>query len=182
MTVIEPRALPATIPARNRTHSNALAISLHCILYTVVQKNAPNLADYNCNPVQSIFIIFSKLFVNDHKSCLTNRSFRYAAPHLWNKLPPSLRVPCQSATTECSPPLPGSDSTPKSVVGMSHRVFHSRLKTHLLPFDPFPRNRPLSNGLISRFLCYTCTEVSGVENIGQCGRLSQLSWLLGALK
>ena len=28
---------------------------------------------------------------------ITNRSFRYAAPHLWNKLPPSLRVPCQSA-------------------------------------------------------------------------------------
>jgi len=24
-------------------------------------------------------------------------------------------------------------------------------------------------------------EVSGVENIGQCGRLSQLSWLSGAL-
>jgi len=24
-------------------------------------------------------------------------------------------------------------------------------------------------------------EVSGVENIGQCGRLSQLSWLFGAL-
>jgi len=23
---------------------------------------------------------------------ITNRSFRYAAPHLWNKLPPSLRV------------------------------------------------------------------------------------------
>ena len=38
-----------------------------------------------------------------------------------------------------------------------------------------------SNGLISRFLSSTCTEVSGVENIGQCGILSQLSWLLGAL-
>jgi len=25
------------------------------------------------------------------------------------------------------------------------------------------------------------TEVFGIENIGQCGRLSQLSWLLGAL-
>jgi len=25
------------------------------------------------------------------------------------------------------------------------------------------------NGLISRFLSSTCTEVSGVENIGQCG-------------
>jgi len=35
--------------------------------------------------------------------------------------------------------------------------------------------------LISRFLSRTCTEVSGVENIGQCGRLSQRSWLLGAL-
>ena len=37
--------------------------------YTVVQKNAPNSADYNYDPVQSILIIFSKLFVNDHKSC-----------------------------------------------------------------------------------------------------------------
>ena len=58
-------------------------------------------------------------------------SFRYAASHLWNKLPPSLRVPCRSATSECSPPSPGSDSVPRSVVGVSHRVFHSRLKTHL---------------------------------------------------
>jgi len=48
--------------------------------------------------------------------------------------------------------------------------------------DPFPRNLPLSlsNGLISRFLSSTCTEASGVENIDQCGRLSQLRWLLGA--
>jgi len=35
------------------------------------------------------------------------------------------------------------------------------------------------SGLISRFLSSTCTEVSGVENIGQCSRLNQLSWLLG---
>jgi len=38
--------------------------------YTVVQKNAPTLADYNYDPVQSILIIFSKLFANDHRSCL----------------------------------------------------------------------------------------------------------------
>ena len=36
----------------------------------MVQKNAPTLAGYNYDPVQSILIIFSKLFVNDHKSCL----------------------------------------------------------------------------------------------------------------
>ena len=38
--------------------------------YTVVQKNAPTLADYNYDTVQLILIIFSKLFANDHKSCL----------------------------------------------------------------------------------------------------------------
>jgi len=38
--------------------------TLHC-----GSKNAPTLADYNYDPVQSILIIFSKLFVNDHISC-----------------------------------------------------------------------------------------------------------------
>ena len=35
-------------------------VSMKELLYTVVQKNAPTLADYNCDPVQSILIIFSK--------------------------------------------------------------------------------------------------------------------------
>jgi len=35
-------------------------------------------------------------------------------------------------------------------------------------------------GLISRFLSSTCTEVSGVENIGQCGRLSALTNVFNA--
>ena len=34
------------------------------------KKNAPTSADYNYDPVQSILIIFSKLFLNNHKSCL----------------------------------------------------------------------------------------------------------------
>jgi len=59
-------------------------------LYTVVQKNAPTLADYNCDPVQSILIIFRKLFVNDHKSCLVVKFS--TSPHicchytLWNTM------------------------------------------------------------------------------------------------
>jgi len=57
-------------------------------IYTVVQKNAPTLADYNYDPVQSILIIFSKLFVNDHKSCFVVKFS--ISPHicchytLWN--------------------------------------------------------------------------------------------------
>ena len=47
--------------------------------YTVVQKNAPTSADYNYDPVQSILIIFSKLFVNDHKSCLVVKFFHLTA-------------------------------------------------------------------------------------------------------
>ena len=44
------------------------------------------------------------------------------------------------------PPLPRSDSAPKPVVGVSHRVFHSRLKTHLFSrsFPSLQRNLPLS--------------------------------------
>ena len=55
----------------NRTQSLREILRMVIIaIYTVVQKNAPNLADYNYDPVQSIVIIFSKLFVNDHKSCI----------------------------------------------------------------------------------------------------------------
>ena len=58
--------------------------------YTVVQKNVPTLADYNYDPVQSILIIFSKLFPNDHKSCLVVKFS--TSPHicchytLWNTM------------------------------------------------------------------------------------------------
>ena len=44
---------------------NDVLRNVHC-----GSKNAPTLADYNYDPVQSILILFSTLFVNDHKSCL----------------------------------------------------------------------------------------------------------------
>ena len=48
------------------------------------KKNAPTLADYNYDPVQSILIIFSKLFVNYHKSCLVVKFS--TSPHIWNTM------------------------------------------------------------------------------------------------
>ena len=51
---------------------NILQLCRERRFYTTLwlKKNAPTLADYNYDPVQSILIIFSKLFVNDHNSCL----------------------------------------------------------------------------------------------------------------
>ena len=54
------------------------------------KKNAPTLADYNYDLVQSILIIFSKLFPNDHRSCLVVKFS--TSPHtcchytLWNTM------------------------------------------------------------------------------------------------
>ena len=65
---------------------------------------------------------------------ITNRSFTYASPYLWNQLPSSFRQPhsvhCPPGsphpahiTSSQSPPLLSSPITPS--------IFHSRLKTHL---------------------------------------------------
>jgi len=55
---------------QSETDHNMMMMMMMMMIYPVVQKNAPTLADYNYDPVQSILIIFSKLFANDHKSCL----------------------------------------------------------------------------------------------------------------
>ena len=62
---------------------------------------------------------------------ITNRSFRYASPHLWNQLPVSFRQPCtkhpaDDVTLSHSPPT-YSPLSPS----ITHSLFHSRLKTHL---------------------------------------------------
>ena len=64
---------------------------------------------------------------------ITDRSFRYAAPHLWNELPSTLRIPASSSTRSS----PSSGSNPGLVVDISHGVFHSRLKTYLFS-ESFP--------------------------------------------
>ena len=66
---------------------------------------------------------------------ITNHSFRYAAPCLWNELPTELRLPRH---TQSSPPSPsvahGSSSPPlppPSPLSVTTSVFHSELKTWL---------------------------------------------------
>jgi len=60
---------------------------------------------------------------------ITNRSFRRAAPQLWNKLPHFLRIPYQSGSSLSSSLSSGSNLEP--AVNLSHGMFHSQLKTYL---------------------------------------------------
>ena len=58
---------------------------------------------------------------------ITNRSFRYASPHLWNQLPVSFRQPCTKHPADDATPPICSPISPS----ITHSLFHSRLKTYL---------------------------------------------------
>ena len=66
---------------------------------------------------------------------ITNRSFRYAAPCLWNELPMELRLPRHTQSSPLSPSVAhGSSSpplSPPSPLSVTTSVFHSELKTWL---------------------------------------------------
>ena len=63
---------------------------------------------------------------------ITDRSFRYASPRLWNQLPDSFRQPYHSCLD--SPPHPLINSSLSSSTlssSVTPSLFHSRLKTYL---------------------------------------------------
>ena len=67
---------------------------------------------------------------------ITDRSFYFNAPKIWNSLPASLRSPKISDESSSRPRL-----------SLTHQQFHSQLKTHLFahsypPSDSVPRTRP----------------------------------------
>jgi len=75
---------------------------------------------------------------------ITDRSFRYALPCLWNQLPLSLRKPHSgtSSSISCSPipsPITFSSSDSPLCTSITPSLFHSRLKTYL-----FHKSYPLS--------------------------------------
>ena len=67
---------------------------------------------------------------------ITDRSFRYASPFLWNQLPLSLRKPHSgtSSSISCSPipsPITSSSSDLPLCTSITPSLFHPRLKTYL---------------------------------------------------
>ena len=68
---------------------------------------------------------------------ITNRSFSYAAPCLWNEFPTDLREPRQTQSPALSPITHGSSSSSPSSLSplassLTRSVFHSELKTWLI--------------------------------------------------
>ena len=86
---------------------------------------------------------------------ITNRSFRHASPHLWNKLPALLRQPClnQSSSPSSSSLYPLSSSITPS-------LFHSKLK-HIFSKNLFLHRHPCpSTGLTSRISGCFCFSLA----------------------
>ena len=110
-----------------------------------------------------------------HHSNHIGYPFWYAAPHLWNKLPPTLRVPYQFNPSSSPSSFPLSYSDPGPLVDLSCGVFHYCLKTSHYP------TIYLLLRLISWNLTTWCLAVTGGGSVGESGRSSHPSWLLGAL-
>jgi len=103
---------------------------------------------------------------------ITNRSFWYAAPCLWNELPTDLREPCQIQSSSLSPITHGSSSSSSSSLSplassITRSVFHSKLKTafqqiisstDLFLFLPGWLHGPSNDFLCSTagFVCIVC--------------------------
>ena len=89
---------------------------------------------------------------------ITNRSFRYASPHLWNQLPVSFRQPCikhpaDDVTLSNSPPT----CSPLSP-SITHSLFHSRLK---LTFSTNRFHHSLIAPIWTAFSDYTGPDLLG---------------------
>ena len=76
---------------------------------------------------------------------ITNRSFRHALPHLWNKFPVSLRQPCLNQSSS-----PSSSSLSLLSSSITPLLFNSKLK-HIFSKNLFHHRHPYpSTGLTSR--------------------------------
>ena len=88
---------------------------------------------------------------------ITDRSFRYASPCLWNQLPLSLLKPHSgtSSSISCSPissPITSSSSDSPLCTYITPSLFHSPLKTYLF-HKSYPRSFTSSSRTASTDFC-----------------------------
>ena len=98
--------------------------------YRLLQSSTPHylrdlIAIQPPGPTRSSSLVTLRRPPVDSNLKTTDRSFRYASPHLWNSLPASVRIPYSPITSHATP---STCSDPHLVVHLSHGVFHSCLK------------------------------------------------------
>ena len=93
---------------------------------STAQLAQPDLCSTPRGTHSSSFVTLSRPPISSLK--ISNRSFCYASPHLWNQLPVSFRQHCINHSADdvtlsftCLPLSPS----------ITHSLFHSSLKTHL---------------------------------------------------
>jgi len=121
------------------TQCSDIEYKLISLTYKVLTSSQPDYL-HNLITVQSSG---NPLLVSCHPECqpsvssslqITNRSFTYASPYLWNQLPFLFRQP---HSVHCPPGSPhhahiiSSQSPPSLSSPITASTFHSRLKTHL---------------------------------------------------
>ena len=129
--------------------------------YKLIQSSSPC---YTCTISSTPRYSIIYIYISHHVHAVTNRSFRHAAPHLWNKIFLDIRVPYNSGASPLPISSPSSAVIPHgSLVDLSHNTFHSRLKTtrFLKSFSP---------GLISRNFTTRCFGSHLWHNIGKYNR------------
>ena len=111
------------------------------LTYKVLTTNQPqylhNLISVQpCHNTRSLPIVTLARPPTRSSLTITNRSFRYTAPCLWNELPIDLREPRQTQSPALSPITHGSSSSSPSSLSplassLTRSEFHSELKTWL---------------------------------------------------
>jgi len=104
----------------------------------------------HCTTLQHRYIIFIH-----HCSSITDRSFRYASPCLWNKLPASFRQPNpHQSFSHSSQPNSLSSSVPSSPLSLSitPTLFHSKLWRYVFLKSFHHTPHPFQTGLLNGFL------------------------------
>ena len=101
------------------------------LTYKSLQYNQPSsisslLAVQKARSTRSSAVVTLQRPSNPSRLKITDRSFCYQAPALWNALPKDLRAHSSSSLV---PPAAGSQNT--SLLALSPTLFHKKLKTHL---------------------------------------------------
>jgi len=118
---------------------------LHSFNYKVLTTTQPpylhNLISIQCpRSTRSSSVITLAWPPSSSSLKITDRSFRYASPCLWNQLPLSLRKPHSSISDSPIPsPVTSSSSDSPLCTSITPSLFHSQLKTYFhKSYSPHP--------------------------------------------